>query len=269
MLELTKKNPPWGIFIIISGVPILILTALYFFSEFGVVCIIGIVFFTFVGVLNYYIPKSRPVPLKVRMTKEGLWFIDDWNQERKYIWAEVNDIKVKIGGLRGFQRVEVYFTDNSEPLKLYTYAMHLPNPRFSDQMVKSWETWDQPVKQARAILKKNMGEFTDIAQYNLGLMYETGQGVPQDFKTAVQCYRPAAEQGYAPAQFNLGAMYALGNGVIQDNVYAYMWGNIAATNGNKRGAKLRDFVAKEMTPSQLETAQKLARECIRKNYKGC
>ena len=48
-----------------------------------------------------------------------------------------------------------------------------------------------------------------------------------------------------------------------------MWGNLAASNGNEGGGKLRDFVAKEMTPSQLETAQKLARECVRKNYKGC
>jgi len=35
------------------------------------------------------------------------------------------------------------------------------------------------------------------------------------------------------------------------------------------GGKLRDIVAKEMTPSQLEKAQDLARECVRKKYKGC
>ena len=35
------------------------------------------------------------------------------------------------------------------------------------------------------------------------------------------------------------------------------------------GGKLRDIVAKEMTPSQLEKAQDLARECVRKKFKGC
>ena len=35
------------------------------------------------------------------------------------------------------------------------------------------------------------------AQYNLGLMYRNGQGVPQDYKTAVKWYRLAAEQGDA------------------------------------------------------------------------
>ncbi len=107
------------------------------------------------------------------------------------------------------------------------------------------------------------------AQYNLGNMYRKGEGVPQDDKTAVKWYTLAAEQGLAYAQYSLGLMYALGYGVIQDNVYAHMWGNIAASNGLENGGKLRDLAAKEMTPSQLEKAQDLARECVRKNYKGC
>ena len=64
-------------------------------------------------------------------------------------------------------------------------------------------------------------------------------------------------------------IYALGKGVIKDLVYAHMWGNIAATNGSKLGAKLRDDFEKKMTPAQLEKAQDLARECVRKKYKGC
>ena len=64
-------------------------------------------------------------------------------------------------------------------------------------------------------------------------------------------------------------MYGLGKGVIQNYVYAHMWGRIAVYNGDKHGEKVQSFVAKHMTPSQLEEAQKLARECVRKKYKGC
>jgi len=64
-------------------------------------------------------------------------------------------------------------------------------------------------------------------------------------------------------------MYAEGTGVPQDNVYAHIWFNIAASSGNKIAVKNRDIIAKRMTPSQLEKTQDLARECIRKNYKGC
>ena len=48
------------------------------------------------------------------------------------------------------------------------------------------------------------------AQNNLGVMYATGEGVPEDDAEAVRWYRLAAEQGYAVAQFNLGNMYEIG-----------------------------------------------------------
>ncbi|MDD0759736.1 tetratricopeptide repeat protein, partial [Shigella sonnei] len=54
------------------------------------------------------------------------------------------------------------------------------------------------------------------AQFNLGVMYENGQGVRQDYVQAVQWYRKASEQGDAQAQYNLGLMYYDGRGVRQD-----------------------------------------------------
>ena len=107
------------------------------------------------------------------------------------------------------------------------------------------------------------------AQYNLGLMYANGEGVPQDYSTAVKWWSLAAEQGEAFAQNNLGLMYVLGYGVIQDDVYAHMWFNIATSSGNKDAVKNRDIIAERMTPSQIAEAQKLARECVSKKYKGC
>jgi len=41
------------------------------------------------------------------------------------------------------------------------------------------------------------------AQFNLGLMYDFGEGVPEDDEEAVRWYREAAEQGNAAAQVNL------------------------------------------------------------------
>jgi len=101
-------------------------------------------------------------------------------------------------------------------------------------------------------------------------MDKNGQGVPQDYKTAVKWYRLTAEQGVATAQGNLGLMYEKGQGVIQDYVRAHMWYNIAASSGDgKNASKNRDIVAGRMTPARIEDAQKLARECVRKKYKGC
>ena len=110
----------------------------------------------------------------------------------------------------------------------------------------------------------------DGAQYLLGDLYANGKGFPRNYKTAVKWFKLAAKQGLAGAQNNLGWMYDNGQGVLQDFVRAHMWLNIAASSGEtKNASKNRDIVANNMTPSQLETAQKLARECVRKKYKGC
>ena len=107
------------------------------------------------------------------------------------------------------------------------------------------------------------------AQFNLGWMYRKEKGVPQDDKTAVMWYRLAAEQGYLKAMFNLGVMYFTGQGVGKDIVHAYMWANLAASRGNKYGGEVQHHVAKLMTPTDIFAAEKLARECVRKKYKGC
>ena len=90
-----------------------------------------------------------------------------------------------------------------------------------------------------------------------------------DFATALREFRPLSEQEDAYAQFNLAVMYYAGKGgVIQDNIYAHMWWNLAASQGDENARKYRDIIDKKMFPSQIEKAQDLARECVKKNYKG-
>ena len=45
------------------------------------------------------------------------------------------------------------------------------------------------------------------AQFNLGLMYYKGVGVPQNLKKAAELYSQAVAQGHAGAQHNLAGMY--------------------------------------------------------------
>ena len=72
------------------------------------------------------------------------------------------------------------------------------------------------------------------AQYNLGVMYANGEGVPKDDREAVLWYRKAAEQGNASAQFNLGLMYMLGEGVPKDDGEAALLFHEAAKQGDVR-----------------------------------
>ncbi len=98
------------------------------------------------------------------------------------------------------------------------------------------------------------------AQGLLGLMYYEGRGVPQDYTEAVKWYRLAAEQGLAVAQYKLGLMYALGHGLSKDYVLTHMWATLAAAKEVKEAVEVRDIIEKSMTPAQTMEAQRLARE---------
>ena len=124
--------------------------------------------------------------------------------------------------------------------------------------------WAGDLEDGLAAAQKN----ADV-QFNLGVMYQTGKGVAQDYKTAVKWYTLAAEQGNAAAQSLLGLMYAGGKGVAQDYVKAHMWFNITAIDGDADAIKNRDIVAKLMTPAQLAQAQQLATRCMKSSYKDC
>jgi hypothetical protein len=102
------------------------------------------------------------------------------------------------------------------------------------------------------------------AQTALGLMYNTGLGVLQDYVEAVKWYRCAADQGFADAQDALARMYFNGWGVPKDYVQAHMWANLAASSSSGTGfneeAGLRGNIAADMTPAQITEAQRRARE---------
>jgi TPR repeat protein len=111
------------------------------------------------------------------------------------------------------------------------------------------------------------------AEFNLGHMYYEGHGVAQDYKEAMKWYRLAADQGLAQAQSNLGVMYAQGQGVAQDYVRAHMWMNLGAASlsGDKTGdaTSNRELVSKNMTSAQIAQAQEMARKCQESNFKNC
>ena len=58
----------------------------------------------------------------------------------------------------------------------------------------------ESLKALRARADQGLAE----AQFNLGIMYDGGQGVAQDYAEAVRWFRKAADQSLAAAQFNLG-----------------------------------------------------------------
>ena len=154
------------------------------------------------------------------------------------------------------------------------FTLFVANTAFSADFQKGLTAYNSGDYATASALDTLANQGNASAQYNLGVMYANGHGVPQDHKTAVKWYTLAANQGDAHAQYNLGLAYETGRGVPQNYVYAHMRLNIAASSGddliiNLEFVKDRDSIAKRMNSSQLEKAKYLAGECIRKEYKGC
>lgn len=104
-----------------------------------------------------------------------------------------------------------------------------------------------------------------VAQLYMGVMYDHGHGVVQDYITAVTWYRKAAEQGVIEAQNNLGVHYANGQGVPEDYLRAYKWFYLAAAQGNAQASRNRDILAARMSADQIAEARQLALNWIKQH----
>jgi TPR repeat protein len=70
------------------------------------------------------------------------------------------------------------------------------------------------------------------AMHELGLLYEGGVGVPQNYERARQWYEKSAASGDAAAMDSLGGLYALGKGVVRDFKQAREWFERGAAGGD-------------------------------------
>jgi TPR repeat protein len=98
------------------------------------------------------------------------------------------------------------------------------------------------------------------AQYDLGLMYDKGQGVPQSDAEAMFWYERAAQQGEARAQYNLGLMHLNGQGVTPDVIKAYYWISLSASHGNAKALDAQDYVSGQMSTEQIAEGKRLVQE---------
>jgi len=106
------------------------------------------------------------------------------------------------------------------------------------------------------------------AQFHLGFMYDGGIGVAKDRTDAIKWWIKAAEQNNANAQRQLGSCYQFGRGAEQDYLEAYAWYNLAAEKLST-AADNRDELEIKLSSQQIADAQKLARDCQARQFKGC
>ncbi len=82
------------------------------------------------------------------------------------------------------------------------------------------------------------------AHFRMGEFHFRGRGVAQDYGEALAHYRKAAAKGHPVAQYLLAVMYESGWGVPADVITAYKWFSLAARESGKVQAYNKDFVPK-------------------------
>ena len=117
--------------------------------------------------------------------------------------------------------------------------------------------------------EKSATQGDTAAQNGLGSLYQNGKGIPVDYAKARGWYNKAAELGDIDAQFNLGIMYSTGLGPtgMPDFVAGHLWFNLAASRGHTDARRARKMLEERMNRAQLALAQRLAREWTEKHGK--
>ncbi|MDD9910088.1 MAG: peptidoglycan-binding protein [Ahrensia sp.] len=95
------------------------------------------------------------------------------------------------------------------------------------------------------------------AMHNLAVIRATGNppDAAPDMTSAIEWFKQAANLGIKDSQFNLGILYGQGMGVPQNLAESYKWFAIAAKTGDTDAAGKRDEVANAMDPDNLAQAR--------------
>ena len=107
------------------------------------------------------------------------------------------------------------------------------------------------------------------AQFNLGTMYDNGEGVDKDEFQAFNWYQLAAKEGHSKSQYQLGLKYKLGSGVTKSYIYSYVWLDIASKKGNKKAPEVLKELLTNMTQKEIEIATQLSKKCKASKYRKC
>jgi putative methionine-R-sulfoxide reductase with GAF domain len=117
---------------------------------------------------------------------------------------------------------------------------------------------ERPRPKSLAELRKLADHGEAEAQWQMGVRFHNGEGVPHDDAQATQWFHRAAEQGHVTAEATLGAYYWAGRGVPQDLSQAYFWSAIALAQGDENSKSRLEGLASQMTRAQVSAARQRA-----------
>ena len=122
--------------------------------------------------------------------------------------------------------------DYQEAKKWYALAMEQYTPA-AVALGFIYDTVDDNYKQAFLDYDIAAKQGDIVGQFNLGLLYEKGKGMPVQFDQAAALYRAAAEKGHVQSMVQLAGLYLEGSIGSRDVKQALNWYQKAAEQGDR------------------------------------
>ena len=95
------------------------------------------------------------------------------------------------------------------------------------------------------------------AQFNLATLFITGEGTAKDVESAVEWYSQAAKAGHPEAASELASLYSEGSDVDRDRITAHAWAEYAVLNKAEGGAALLKSIERKLDAAELSAARRL------------
>lgn len=108
-----------------------------------------------------------------------------------------------------------------------------------------------------------------LANYALGHSYLKGSGIKQNYKLALKAFKFAALRGHPSSRLLLGNMYHKGQGVIKSYPRAFFWWSLAQDLNIDGASQNIEIIKKKMSNDQYIKAKKMYSTCMQDTLYNC
>ena len=152
----------------------------------------------------------------------------------------------------------------NEGVALIRKSANQNQPAAQYRLAKLYEIGEgvtQDSEMARQLTERAAANGNRIAMHDLALYYAEGRGgVTADLPTAAKWFEKAAERGVVDSQFNLGVLFESGQGLPQNVNDAFVWYSIAAAQGDQFAKTRVEVLSSTLDQTDLVSAAARAKK---------
>ena len=117
------------------------------------------------------------------------------------------------------------------------------------------------------VLSANQGNI--LANYALGHSYLKGSGVKKNYKLALKAFKYAALREHPTSRLIIGNMYYQGQGVIVSYPRAFLWWSLAQDINIGGASQNINMIKKKMSKDQYSKAKEMYLMCMQNTLYNC